>query len=71
MSDELDYMRAYCSDWYRKHFGVQYDPTPWRDKWQIIGTFKGLQDADKERLIYDAEIYNSGQNEQKGKKRFL
>ena len=71
MSEDLEYMRAYCSNWYIKHFGVQYDPTPWWNKWQIIGTFKGIQDVDKEKLIYETEIYNLRQNEQKSKKRFL
>ena len=60
MSDELDYMRAYCSNWYRKHFGIQYDPTPWWDKWQIIGTFKAL----KQEEIKNEQVCDFGQNEQ-------
>ena len=67
----LEEMREFCSNYIIQHYGKLMDSTPWWDKWQIIGTFKGLQEANKEKVIYETEIYNFGQNEQKSKKRFL
>ena len=44
----LDEARQYCSEYIRKHFGDQYDNTPWWDKWQIYNTLKKFKQKEKE-----------------------
>lgn len=44
----LEEMRQYCAEYIRKHYGDQYDNTPWWDKWQIINTFNKIKQKEIE-----------------------
>ena len=57
----FDEMRAYCSEYIRKHYGDQYDMTPWWDKLQIYSYFKHIQ----EQEIKNGQVRYFRQNEQK------
>jgi hypothetical protein len=59
----LDEARQYCSEYIRKHFGDQYDNTPWWDKWQIYNTLKKF----KQKEIEDGQVRYFRQNEQETK----
>ena len=59
----LEEMRQYCAEHIRKHYGDQYDNTPWCDKWQIISYFKHL----KQKEIEDGQVRYFRQNEQETK----
>ena len=59
----LDEARQYCSEYIRRHFGDQYDNTPWWDKWQIYNTLKKF----KQKEIEDGQVRYFRQNEQETK----
>ena len=57
----LEEARQYCSEYIRRHFGDQYDNTPWWDKWQIYNTLKKF----KQKEIENGQVRYFRQNEQK------
>lgn len=59
----LEEMREYCAEYIRKHYGDQYDNTPWWDKWQIINTFNKIKQKEKEY----GQVHYFRQNEQETK----
>jgi len=56
----LEKARQYCSEYIRKHFGDQYDNTPWWDKWQVYNTLRRL----KQKEIENGQVRYFRQNEQ-------
>lgn len=51
MSEQLEKIRKFCSDFIRKHFGEEYDATPWMDKWRLYGIYNSIKDYEKRQMM--------------------
>ena len=46
MSDELEKVRKFCSDWTIENFGKEYDTTPWMTKLDLYSLYKYILGED-------------------------
>lgn len=78
MSEQLEDIRKFCSDFIRKHLGEEYDVTPWMDKLRLYSLYLSIKDYEKRQMmsfsdyikqkeIENEQIYHFGQNEQETK----
>lgn len=51
MSEQLEEIRKYCSDFICKHLGKEYDATPWMDKWRLYGIYNSIKDYEKRQMM--------------------
>ena len=51
MSEQLEDIRKFCSDFIREHFGEEYDATPWMDKWRLYGIYNAINDYEKRQMM--------------------
>lgn len=51
MSEQLEEIRKFCSDFIRKHFGEEYDATPWMDKWRLYGIYNSIKDYENRQMM--------------------
>lgn len=74
MSEQLEDIRKFCSDFIRKHLGEEYDVTPWMDKLRLYSLYLSIKDYEKRQMmsfsdyikqkeIENEQIYHFGQNE--------
>lgn len=74
MSEQLEEIRKFCSDFICKHFGKEYDATLWMDKLRLYGIYNSIKDYEKRQMmsisdyikqkeIENEQIYHFRQNE--------
>ena len=51
MSEQLEEIRKFCSDFIREHLGEEYDATPWMDKWRLYGIYNSIKDYEKRQMM--------------------
>lgn len=51
MSEQLEEIRKFCSDFIREHLGEEYDATPWMDKLRLYGIYNSIKDYEKRQTM--------------------
>ena len=51
MSEQLEDIRKFCSDFIRKHLGEEYDTTPWMDKLRLYSIYNSIKDYEKRQMM--------------------
>ena len=51
MSEQLEDIRKFCSNFIRKHLGEEYDATPWMDKLRLYSIYNSIKDYEKRQMM--------------------